>query len=147
MRAPFFMENLLGYAHPMKADGVLPVFGGGESYAFKMIATRDIGAIAASELLAPPASLRIVELAGPKLYSYADAASEASRILGKPVKAVPLPIEGLVPALTATGMSEDMAKLYREMNEAFAKGAGFEGTHPTAQGHTELADVLRPALA
>jgi len=147
LRAAYFMENLLGFAHPMKADGVLPVFGGGESHPFPMVATRDIGRAAAEALLAPPAATEIVELSGPKEYSYADAASEASKALGKPVKATPLPIDGLVPALRATGMSEDMAKLYREMVEAFGSGrARFEGTHRSVRGTTALGDVLRDKL-
>jgi uncharacterized protein YbjT (DUF2867 family) len=38
VRAAYFMENILANAHAIK-DGVLPVFGGGESYPFPMIAT------------------------------------------------------------------------------------------------------------
>ena len=148
VRAAFFMENLLGYAHPMKHDGVLPVFGGGESYPFAMVATRDIAKVAAEALLAPPASRQTLELSGPKEYSYADAAAEASKILGRPVKATPLPLEGVVPAFKALGASEHFATLYREMIEYFASGkAGFEGTHPRVRGTTELPDVLRAGLA
>ncbi len=146
VRAAYFMENLLGFAHPMKQDGVLPVFGGGETYPFPMVATRDIGATAAGALLAAPTSSQWIELSGPREYSFVDAAAEATAIVGKPVKAVPLPIDGLVPALVAVGFSEEMATLYREMNEAFGKGAGFEGKGKSVRGTTVLADVLRPAL-
>ncbi len=147
VRAAYFMENLLAYAHPMKADGVLPVFGSDGTYPFPMVATKDIGRVSAEALLAPPSSTSIIELSGPKEYSYADAAAEASRILGKTVKATPLPIDALVPALRGAGMSEDMAKLFREMTEAFAGGtAHFEGTHRSLRGTVPLEDVLRPAL-
>lgn len=138
--------GILGFAHPMKQDGVLPVFGGGETYPFPMVATRDIGATAASALLAAPTSTQWIELSGPKEYSFVDAATEATAIVGKPVKAVPLPIDGLIPALVAVGFSEEMATLYREMNEAFGKGAGFEGKGKAVRGTTVLADVLQPAL-
>ncbi len=148
VRAAYFMENILNYAHPIKADGVLPVFGGGESYPFPMIATRDIGTVAAEALLSPPAKTQIIELSGPKEYSYDDAAAEASKIIGRPVKATAVPIDGLVPAMTGMGISEDVAKLYREMTEAFGSGkAGFEGTHKSVRGTTTLGEVLRAGLA
>jgi uncharacterized protein YbjT (DUF2867 family) len=146
LRAAYFMENVLNYAHPIKADGVLPVFGGGESYPFPMVATRDIGRVAAEALLAPVAQSRVIELSGPEEYSLADAASEASKIVGKPVKATPLPIDALVPGLVSLGFSEDVAKLYREMTEAFGSGkVGFEGT--PVRGKVGLGEVLRAGLS
>ena len=146
LRAAYFMENVLNYAHPIKADGVLPVFGGGESYPFPMVATRDIGRVAAEALLGPVAQARVLELSGPQEYSLADAASEASKIVGKPVKATPLPIDALVPGLVQLGFSEDVANLYREMTEAFGSGkVGFEGT--PVRGKVTLAEVLRAGLA
>lgn len=148
LRAPYFMENLLGYAHPMKSDGVLPVFGGGETHAFPMIATKDISEAAAAALLAPPATSEIVELSGPRSYSYADAASAASTIVGKPVKPLVLPMDALIPALTKIGLSANVAGLYREMTEAFASGIVRQGgTGRQFKGQTGIEEVLRPALA
>jgi uncharacterized protein YbjT (DUF2867 family) len=144
LRASAFMENVLGYAHPMKADGVLPVFGGGESYPFPMTATRDIGEVAAAALLAP--ATQVIELQGPRDYSYADAAAAATQILGRPVKATPVPIEAMVPTLTKLGISENVAGLLREMTEAFGRGLTFEGKGTRVRGKVELADVLRAGL-
>lgn len=147
VRAAYFMENLLNYAHPMKADGVLPVFGGGEAYPFPMIATEDIGDVSANALLNPPAQTEIVELSGPADYSFNDAAAAATKILGREVKATPVPIEALVPALTGLGMSNDVARLYREMTEAFGKGTvRFQNAGRTVRGKRDLESVLRPAL-
>ena len=53
VRAASFMENALMNAHAIKADGVLPVFGGGEAYPFAQIATKDIGLTAVDALLNP----------------------------------------------------------------------------------------------
>ena len=147
VRAAYFMENVLNYAHPIKTDGVLPVFGGGESYPFPMVATKDIGRVAAEALLAAaPSKTQVIELVGPQEYSFDDAASEATKIVGKPVKATVLPIDGLVPALTSLGFSEDVAKLYREMTEAFGSGkVSFEGA--TVRGKVSLGEVLRAGLA
>ena len=148
VRAAAFMENVLTNAHPMQHDGVLPVFGGGESYPFPMVATKDIGATAAAALLAPPAQTEVIELSGPRDYSYADAAAAATEILGRPVKAVAVPIEQMVPTLGKFGVSANVAGLLREMTEGFGKGAlGYENKGKRAQGTTTLAEVLRAGLA
>ncbi len=146
LRAAYFMENTLANAQPMKQDGVLPVFGGGEAYPFPMVATRDIGETAAAALLAPPASTRVLELAGPRDYSMNDVAETANKILGRAVKPLVLPIDQLVPTFTKFGFSAHVAGLYREMIEAFGSGrVHFQGT-PT-RGKVELADVLRAGLS
>lgn len=148
VRAAYFMENILNNAHAMKHDGVLPVFGGGETYPFPMVATKDIGATAADALLAPAAATQVIELMGPRDYSFADAAAEAGKLAGRAVKPLVLPLDQMAPALQSFGLSANVAGLMREMTAAFGKGiAHFEGTHRTLRGTTPLADVLRPALA
>ena len=147
VRAAYFMENILANAYPMKNDGVLPVFGGGETYPFPMVATRDIGDVAADALLAPPKATQWIELSGPKEYSYADAAAAASKILGRPVKATPVPLDATVPTLTKLGFSENVAGLYREMIEAFAGGLKCEGKGRSVRGKVPLEEVLRAGLA
>ncbi|MBI2394961.1 MAG: NmrA family NAD(P)-binding protein [Deltaproteobacteria bacterium] len=143
VRAAYFMENLLGFAHPMKVDGTLPVFGGGESFRFPMVATRDIGRTAAAALLAPPSANEVIELSGPEEYSMNDAAAVASKVLGREVIARALPIEGLVPTYTSLGISADVAGLYREMTEGLAKGlVKFEGKGRAVRGEVTLAEVL-----
>jgi uncharacterized protein YbjT (DUF2867 family) len=147
VRAAYFMENLLAYAQAMRTDGVLPVFGGGSGHAFAMVATADIGEVAAEALLAPPAASEVVELSGPREYSFDDAASIASAVLGRPVRAVDLPLDGLVPALTGFGVSPNVAGLYREMTEAFGAGqVHFDGAGRPVRGKTGLDAVLGAAL-
>lgn len=148
IRAAYFMENLLAYAHPMKSDGVLPVFGSDGTYPFPMIATKDIGDVAADALLNPPAQSEIIELQGPADRSFTDAANTASKILGRDVKPLPLPLDQLVPALQKVGISANVAALYREMTEAFGKGqVHFQNAGRTIRGKHDLESVLRPALA
>ncbi len=147
VRAAYFMENQLASVHPMKSDGMLPVFGGGEGFAFPMVATHDIGLVAAEALLSPPAATNWIELSGPRDLSFVDVASATSEILGRPVKATPLPIEGMVPAFMKFGVSENVANLFREMTEASGKGlVRFEGKGRALRGKTTIAEVLRPAL-
>ena len=148
VRAAYFMENILANAHPMKADGVLPVFGGGEGYPFPMVATADIGRVAAEALLAPPAAHQWIELSGPKEYSFADAAAIASTLVGKPVKPLVLPLDAMVPTLTSFGLSTNVAGLYREMTESLGTGiVKFEGKGKAVRGTVTLEDVFKAGLA
>jgi uncharacterized protein YbjT (DUF2867 family) len=87
-----------------------------------------------------------IELSGPREYSFADAAAAASQILGRSVKATPLPLDDTVPALTQLGFSQNVAALYREMLAAFGSGVAFEGKGRSVRGKVPLADVLRAGL-
>lgn len=147
VRAAYFMENIAAFAHPIKADGVLPVLGGGEGFAFPMIATHDIGTVAAKALLATPSTHEWIELSGPQEYSFNDAAEIASKILGRTVKTSVVPLEAVVPTLTSFGVTENMAGLYKEMTEALGKGVvRFEGKGRSVRGSVTLEQVLRGAL-
>jgi uncharacterized protein YbjT (DUF2867 family) len=147
VRAAYFMENVLNFAQAIKNDGMIPVFGGGEGHPFAMIATRDIGEVAADALLSPPQVHQWIELSGPKEYSFNDAAAEASAILGRPVKATPLPIDAMAPTMMQFGVSANVAGLYREMTEAFGSGLiRFEGSKRSMRGKVPLGDVLRAGL-
>jgi uncharacterized protein YbjT (DUF2867 family) len=147
VRAAYFMENVLNFAQAIKNDGMIPVFGGGEGHPFAMIATRDIGEVAADALLSPSQVHQWIELSGPKEYSFNDAAAEASAILGRPVKATPLPIDAMAPTMMQFGVSANVAGLYREMTEAFGAGVvRFEGSKRSMRGKVPLGDVLRAGL-
>lgn len=144
LRAGYFMENLLGYLPSMRGEGVLPVFGGGEDRPFPLVATRDVGRVAADVLLAPPASSAIVEVAGPVDLSFTAIAEAASRALGRAVRAQPAPLEAMVPTLTSLGMSTDLARLYREMAEAMAEGRlQFDGAGRRVRGAITVEDLVR----
>jgi uncharacterized protein YbjT (DUF2867 family) len=147
VRAAYFMENLLNFAQAIKTDGVLPVFGGGERYPFPMVATHDIGEVAAAAILSSPSAHEWIELSGPKEYSFNDAAAEATTILGRPVQATALPIDAMVPTMMQFGASSNVAGLYREMTEAFGSGlVRFEGNKRSMRGKVPLGDVLRAGL-
>jgi uncharacterized protein YbjT (DUF2867 family) len=146
LRAAYFMENILNYAQAIMNDGVLPVFGGGETYPFPMVATRDIGDTAAAALAAPPSAHDWIELSGPKEYSFEDAATEATAIVGRTVKATALPIEAMVPTMMQFGISENVAGLYKEMTEAFGKGVARLDGKRAVRGTTPIGDVLRAGL-
>ena len=148
LRAAYFMENWgasIGGAlesgalyNGLTADRKIP-----------QVATRDIGTTAARLLLEPTASgTRVVELSGPEDYSLDDAAATLSRVAGRKVAAVQVPIDGLKGALRGMGASAAVADLYGEMTDAINRGlVAFEGGAAAAvRGPTPLEAVLRGLL-
>lgn len=144
LRPAYFMENVLGMLHPMKADGVLPNFGA-TTKKFDMIATRDIGKAALEALLDPAKETRVIELTGPQTYSIDDVAAAFATALGRDVKANELPFAAMIPTLTQFGFSNDVAALYLEMTEAMHKGTlTFDGTPKRTT--TTIAEFARAVI-
>lgn len=139
LRPTFFMENLFGSIPALKQMGVFGTALRGD-LRFPMIATRDIGAVAARRLIALDFSGKsVLELLGPRDVTL----NEVTPILGAAVgKAglgyVQFPYDAVRGALVGMGMSPDMAgrmmELQRSMNEGKVIGAAArspETTTPT----------------
>lgn len=148
VRAASFMENLLG-SLGMLSQGVYPSFTPAD-LAWPMIATADIGQVAASLLVeGPPApgSPRVVELGGPPR-SAADVAAALSTLTGRPVRVAEAPVAAMASTLTGYGFPPDVAALYQELTEGLISGrVAFEGGHRRATGLVTLEQFLAGALA
>ena len=127
VRAPYFMENWMATLGEVRAQGVLPSFLTPERK-IPMVATRDIGLVAAECLLDQPKGRRILELSGPQDYSPNDVAGALSQRLERRVQVRQFPLDAVVPALTSHGFSEDVARLFEEMYAGLEHGRiVFEG--------------------
>lgn len=122
LRAGYFMENLLPQTSVIQSFG----FVGGPlrpDLSVPMIATRDIGAVAAELLKSDFTGKQTRELLGPRNLTYSEAAKIIGKAIGKPDLAYQqLPPQQLKPALTQMGMSPSMADLLLEMSEALNSG-------------------------
>jgi uncharacterized protein YbjT (DUF2867 family) len=123
IRAGYFMENLLPQVAVIQNFG----FVGGPLRAdlrVSMIATRDIGGVAADLLL----KLEFVgkqarELLGQRDLTYTEVTSVIGKAIARPSLAyVQLPAQQLKPGLVQMGMSSNMADLLLEMSEALNSG-------------------------
>jgi uncharacterized protein YbjT (DUF2867 family) len=123
LRAGYFMENLLPQAGVIQNFGIVagPVR---PDLRLPMIATRDIGTVAAALLLKRDFSGKEAwELLGQRDVPYTEAASVIGKAIGRPNLAyVQLPPQQLKPALVQMGMSSNMADLLLEMAEAMNSG-------------------------
>jgi uncharacterized protein YbjT (DUF2867 family) len=144
IRAAYFMENLAG-SLGMLAQGVLSTFFPAD-LPVPMVATADIGKLAASVLVEGTPQSQVIELGSPVTMN--DVAAALGRIVGKPVTVQVGPVEAMVGALTGFGLPQQMAELYQEMTGAIIRGhVTFEGGgHRRVQGTTSVETVLRGLL-
>jgi uncharacterized protein YbjT (DUF2867 family) len=144
IRAASFMENF-ATSLGMLDQGLLPSFTPA-GLAYEMIATVDIGKLAAALLVEGARETSVVELGG-GAYSPNDAAAALTELLGKPIRVAEAPIEAVVPTLTGFGMQPQIAGLYREMMTLITAGElTFEGGHRRVKGSTTLRTVLAGLL-
>ena len=121
LRPAYFIENYAPVLGAAAGGGVLPSFFPAD-FRFPMNATLDIGRVAADLLLHPAPGLRVIEMEGPAQYSPADIAAALTRLLGKPVHVLELPLNAVVPEFTKVGFTEDAAKLFAEMYKGILSG-------------------------
>lgn len=122
VRAAYFLENWAPVAGATKG-GKLPTFLRPD-HVIPMVATRDIGLVAAKALAEGPPAARVdvIELAGPKDLSADDIAKAFGRAVGRDVATEAGPIEAVVPAFTSFGMSTSSAQAFEEMYRGIANG-------------------------
>src|ERR1051325_8729247 len=120
LRPVYFSDNFAAVL-PATQGGVLPTFLTPDRR-IPMVATADIGRVAAELLFEPAAGTRVVELSAIRDWSPNDVAEELSIILGRAISVQPGPLEGVVPAFTGMGMPRGVAELFREMFAALNNG-------------------------
>ena len=143
LRPPYFMENWAPVLGAVKGQGLLPTFIAPMAK-IPMIATDDIGRIAAEQLIAGGHGRKVVEMAGPEEYSPDQVAAALGQILGKSVTAQHAPLSAVVPTFKSFGFSDEAAKLFEEMYTSFSTGAiGYEQPASVIRGRVTLAEALK----
>ncbi|MCA9679612.1 MAG: NAD(P)H-binding protein, partial [Myxococcales bacterium] len=146
VRAGYFLENW-GGSLGMVGQGVLPTFVAPDR-AIPMVATTDIGRVAAAALVEGGHGRSVIELAGPRDYTPDDIAAIVARLAGAPVRAQHAPLDAVVPTFTSFGVGAAFAGLFREMYAGIAAGrVAWEGGAARAvRGTVAADDVLRRLL-
>ena len=152
LRAGYFMENMLPQVGVIKSFGSMagPV---NEDLLLPLIATRDIGVVAAEALLKLNFQGKVSrELQGPRDVAYTEVARIVGAAIGKPdLTYKHLPAMLLKPALTQMGMSSNMVDQLLEMADALDSGhmkmlepRSRENSTPTTL-ETFVTEVFAPA--
>ena len=148
LRPGLFFENLLWQTDSIREWGkiLLPV---SNARRFPMIATRDIGRVAATRLASRDWTGRIVhELFGPADLSFREVANVVGQSLGRKIVYVKCDLEEAREAMLNNAMSENAADLMLELYQAMETGRLRTAESPTAKTTTSttLAEFARETL-
>jgi uncharacterized protein YbjT (DUF2867 family) len=93
----------------LAGEVALPVDGVPEPF----VDADDIADVAVAALTEDGHAGRVYELTGPRLVTFAEAVGEISRASARPVRFVPVPIEGFASAMAEQGVPDDVTGLMR----------------------------------
>lgn len=141
IRAGYFQENLQNAEVPARQLGIFPNFVPSADFPMPMIATKDIGLLAAKSLIEGAKAHEIIDLHGPA-YSVRQVAEAMGARLGKTLAIVDVPAEGHVDAMMNAGFSRQLAEIFAEMYQGFSTGLIRPKAERFVQGTTTLEETL-----
>jgi uncharacterized protein YbjT (DUF2867 family) len=143
LRPAWFMENFAWDIASARDSGVIALFLQPLDKPVPMIATRDIGLLAAKLIEEDWQGLRVVELEAARRYTPNEVAAALASVVGRPVRAEAVPRETWGSLFKSQGMKDPIPRI--QMLDGFNEGwIEFEGGEAgTEKGPTDLEAVLR----
>jgi uncharacterized protein YbjT (DUF2867 family) len=147
LRPGWFMENSIWDVAPAREKGVIPSFLQPLDKPVPMVATSDIGRVAAELIQQDWTGNRVVELEGPRRVTPNEVADTFARLLARPVRMEAVPRETWEPLFTSQGMRNPLPRV--RMLDGFNEGwIEFEsGEEGSLKGRMELESVLQALIA
>ena len=147
LRAAWFIENAASDIAPARESGVIQSFLQPLDKPVPMVATADIGRVAAELLQESWQGRRIVELEGPRRITPNDIAAALAEILRRPVRAQAVPRATWESLFAAQGMKNPLprAQMVDGFNAGWIEFAG--GEKHSRKGVVELETALRDLVA
>ncbi len=146
LRPAWFMENCRWDVASAREKGAIPSLLQPLDKPVSMVATADIGKLAAALLQEPWSGHRIVELEGPRRVTPDEIAATFTKVLGRPVRAQIVPRDSWEGLFSSQGMKNPLPRI--QMLDGFNEGwIEFEsGEAGSQKGTTSLESVLRSLL-
>lgn len=147
LRPAWFMENSVWDVAPARERGVVSSFLQPLDKPVPMVATEDVGRVAAGLLQERWEGRRIVELEGPRRVSPNELAATFTRLLGRPVRMEAVPRETWAALFASQGMKNPTPRT--QMLDGFNEGwIEFEGGEASSlKGSIPLETVLKELVA
>jgi uncharacterized protein YbjT (DUF2867 family) len=147
LRPAWFMENAAWDVAAARDTGLLHSFLQPADKMFPMVATKDIGALAAELIQQDWTGTRIVELEGPALVSPNDLARIFAEALGRPVQVEIVPHASWNELFRSQGMKNPLPRI--RMLDGFNEGwiAFRDQGRLTVKGSTPLSEVIEALIA
>lgn len=147
IRACGFQENIAGAIAAAENAGIYPNFTGSDDRPVPMVATKDIGAQVAYELMNPPVGSITVSLEGPS-YTEREIAQKIGEAIGnKDLPIVRIAPEAHIKTFVDSGMPVKFAELVAEMLAAEEKGLLSRQGDRLAFGQTPIEEVIHAMTA
>ena len=145
LRSGHFQEKVADVIGVARDSGVYPVFAASADQPLPMVATEDIGAVAAQTLLSPPATSEVVDIIGPS-YSERAVATMLGDALGRELHVATLPEETWASALGDAGfrphIAESLSELYRADERGLLAPRGNRRVLATTRIEANLVQML-----
>ncbi|MBN3767550.1 NmrA family NAD(P)-binding protein [Burkholderia sp. Ac-20365] len=141
LRAAWFFENSAWDVAPAREHGVIPSFLQPLDKPVPMVATDDIGLVAAELLQDSWVGTRVVELEGPRRVTPNEIAAAFADALARPVSMQVVPREEWETLFRSQGMQNPLPRM--QMIDGFNEGwIEFEGLSSTRKGVVSLEEVV-----
>jgi uncharacterized protein YbjT (DUF2867 family) len=145
LRPGWFMENAAWDVASARDEGILHSYLQPLDKPVPMVATADVGRVAAGLLLESWEGARVVELEGPRRVTPNDIARTFAHILGRSVQAEAVPRASWEALFRSQGMQHPLPRI--RMLDGFNEGwIDFSTEAPVLKGEVELETVLRGLL-
>jgi NAD(P)H dehydrogenase (quinone) len=146
LRPAWFMENSSWDVTPARGKGVIPSFLQPLDKAVPMVATADIGKVAAALLQETWSGHRVVELEGPQRVTPNEIAAIFAKLLGRSVRMEVVPRESWEALFKSQGMRNPIPRI--RMLDGFNEGwIEFErGEAGSKKGNESLESVLKSLI-
>jgi NAD(P)H dehydrogenase (quinone) len=146
LRPAWFMENSSWDIAPAREQGVIPSFLQPLDKAVPMVATADIGKVAAALLQETWSGHRVVELEGPQRVTPNEIAATFAKFLGRSVRMEVVPRESWEALFKSQGMKNPIPRI--RMLDGFNEGwIEFErGEAGSQKGNESLESVLKALI-
>lgn len=145
LRSGHFQEKVSDVIDVARQSGAYPVFATSADTPLPMVATRDIGDVAAKALLSPPLSSESVDIIGPS-YTERDVAAALGDALGSELHVTTIPREAWAGALIEAGfrphVADSLAELYRADEQGLLAPRGDRSIHVSTTIATTIGRVL-----
>ena len=146
LRPAWFMENCRWDVDPAREQGLIPSFLQPLDKPLPMVATEDIGKLAAVLLQESWSGHRVVELEGPRRVAPSEIAAAFAKLLGRPVRMEAVPRASWEELFKSQGMKNPTPRI--QMLDGFNEGwIDFErGEAASQKGSVSLETVLKALI-
>jgi NAD(P)H dehydrogenase (quinone) len=147
LRPAWFIDNAAWDVASARDTGLIHSFLLPTDKAFPMVEAKDVGRMAAELIREDWTGIRVVELEGPYRLTPNDLADAFARVIGKPVRAVPVPRESWAALFRSQGMRNPEPRM--RMLDGFNEGwIEFEdGGSRAIKGSTNAVSVIAALVA